>query len=54
MTKLKADQPPPLGYLPMPPDYRHTDKCLGLIMTTIYSKFEDDYVLLHSEAEPDL
>ncbi len=33
--KLKADGPPPLDYLQTHPDYRHTDKYLGLIMTTL-------------------
>ncbi len=46
--KLKADRPPPRDYPHMPPDYRHTDKTLGLVTTTLYSKFEGNCLLLHS------
>ncbi len=46
--KLKADRPHPRDYPPMPPDYRHTDKTLGLVTTTLYSKCEGNCLLLHS------
>ena len=40
--KLKADRPHPRDYPPTPPDYRHTDKTLELVMPTLYSKCEDN------------
>ncbi len=53
MPKLKADWPHPRDYQPMPPDYRHTDKNPRTGMTTLYSKFEGNCLLLHSaQAEP--
>ncbi len=35
-------------YPPKLPDYRHTDKSLGLVTTTLYSKCEGNCLLLHS------
>ncbi len=46
--KLKADRPHPQDYPHTPPDYRRTDKCLGLLMTTLSSEFEGNGLLLHS------
>ncbi len=48
IVKLKADQPHPRDYLHTPPDYKHTDKTLGPVMTPLYSKFEHNCLLLHS------
>ena len=46
--ELKADQPHSRGYPHTPPGYRHTDKTLGPVMTTLYSKFEGNCILPHS------
>ncbi len=37
----------------MPPDYRHTDKTIGLVTTTLYSKFEGNCLLLHWASRTD-
>ncbi len=42
----KADQPHLRDYPHTPPDYRNTDKNLGLVMATLSSNFEANSLLL--------
>ena len=43
---LKADRRHPRDYPHTPPDYRRKDKCLALLMTTLYSEFEGNGLLV--------
>ncbi len=48
----KADRPHSRNYPHTPPDYRHIDITLGLVMTTLNPKFEGNFLLLHLASQP--
>ena len=50
-SQLEADRLHPLDYPHTPPDYRQTDNTLGPVLTTLYSKFEGNCLLLHSTSQ---